>query len=203
MPTFAPEPRLPLPAAEMLDRGARGEALRIDELALHGAGVLGLSHFPGRCGVDGRARHWRRSVQADLQAILGWGASAVLSLVEAQEFRRYGVPDLGARVREQGLRWHHLPVPDMGVPTGGTPFGQQPELQAVRAALGRGERVLVHCAAGLGRTGTLAAGLLVAQGLSPQQAIEAVRRVRPGTLETPGQEAWVHALRHADGAAGV
>lgn len=201
--TLSPSAARPAPpSAEMLDLGAQGEALRIDELVLDGrAGVLGLSHFPGRCGVDGRGRHWRRSVEADLRSIVDWGASAVLSLVEADEFSRYGVPDLDARVRSQGLRWHHLPVPDMGVLDDATPFGQQAEVQAVQAALARGERVLVHCAAGLGRTGTLVAGLLVGQGLAPQQAIAAVRGVRPGTLETTQQEAWVHALVDPDGAA--
>jgi ADP-ribosyl-[dinitrogen reductase] hydrolase len=193
-------PRPSLPAAEMLDRGAAGAPLRIDELAWPGGGVIGLSHFPGRCGVDGRGRHWRRDVSADLHSICEWGAAAVLSLVEAEEFARYGTPDLGLRVRALGLRWHHLPVPDMGVLAGGGALVQQPELAAVRAALQSGERVLVHCAAGLGRTGTVVAGLLVVQGSTPQQAIEAVRGVRPGTLETAQQEAWVHALGAADAA---
>lgn len=192
-----PAARVPLPAPEMLERGAAGEALRIDELALPGAGVLGLSHFPGRCGVDGRGRNWQRSVEADLSAICHWGASALLSLVEAEEFERYGVPDLGARVRARGLRWHHLPVPDMGVPAGTQTLAQHAEVRAVREALRRGERVLLHCAAGLGRTGTLAAGLLVAEGWQAARAIEAVRHIRPGTLETPGQEAWVQTLEVA------
>ena len=46
----------------------------------------------------------------------------------------------------------------------------------------------VHCAAGLGRTGTLAAQLLVLQGVAPDEAILRVRQARPGTIETPAQE---------------
>jgi len=179
---------------DMLARAAQGQRLRIDELPLAGGGVLGLCHFPGRRGVDGRGRAWQRSAEADMQAIREWGASAVLSLVEAHEFERLGVPDLGARVRAAGLRWHHLPIADMGVPAAPDLLQADAQARAVVQALARGERVLVHCAAGLGRTGTLAAALLVAFGHAPQAAIREVRRVRPGTLETREQEVFVEVL---------
>ena len=179
----------------MLGQAAAGAPLRIDTLPWPGAGAVGLCHFPGRCGVDSRGRVWQRSIEADLQAIGRWGAAAVLSLVEAGEFSIYGVPDLGARVRASGMRWHHLPVPDMGVPPAQLFAPMQPQMRTVQDALARGERVLVHCAAGLGRTGTVAAALLVASGVEPQAAIARVREVRPGTLETAEQEAFVHALR--------
>lgn len=184
-----------LPSAQMLRQAAAGAPLRIDTLLLPAAGALGLCHFPGRCTVAGRGRAWQRSPEADLQAIQRWGAAAVLSLVETCEFSTYGVPDLGARVRASGMRWHHLPVPDMGVPPAPLFGPSQPQMQAVQEALAQGERVLVHCAAGLGRTGTVAAALLVAQGLEPQAAIDRVREVRPGTLETVEQEAFVRAMR--------
>jgi len=51
---------------------------------------------------------------------------------------------------------------------------------------------VVHCRAGLGRTGALVAATLTALGASPVQAIAAVRAARgPRAIETPAQESWV------------
>jgi ADP-ribosyl-[dinitrogen reductase] hydrolase len=51
--------------------------------------------------------------------------------------------------------------------------------------------VLLHCRGGLGRSGTIAARLLVELGENPRVAIDRVRRARHGAIETPAQEAHV------------
>ena len=57
--------------------------------------------------------------------------------------------------------------------------------------LRQGGAVVVHCRGGLGRAGMVAAMLLVMTGEDPRRAIERVRAVRPGAIETPAQEAYV------------
>ncbi len=73
------------------------------------------------------------------------------------------------------------------------PRGRPPGPE-LRRRLAEGARVLIHCRAGLGRTGTVAARLLVEHGLEPEAAILRVRQSRPGAIETAGQEAYVRAL---------
>ncbi len=165
--------------------------LHIDEIALPGGGVLGLTHCPGRNGVDGRARRWRRGLPADLGAIDRWGATTLLTLLEEREFATLGVPGFAEAVRGHRFDWRHVPIPDMRPPQAEALEAWRISGPAVMGALRRGERVLIHCAAGLGRSGTLAAKLLVEFGVSPQEAIARVRSARPGTIETPEQEAFV------------
>ncbi|MGB1613086.1 MAG: protein-tyrosine phosphatase family protein, partial [Arenicellales bacterium] len=85
--------------------------------------------------------------------------------------------------------WLHWPIRDLGAPSDSSESAAA--FASWAEALTSGKRLLFHCAAGLGRTGTLAARLLIATGVSPQSAIEAVRSARPGTVESPEQERFL------------
>ena len=51
------------------------------------------------------------------------------------------------------------------------------------------QAVAVHCARGMGRTGTMLACYLVkTTGCTAEEAIDTVRQKRPGSIETPEQE---------------
>ena len=165
--------------------------LVINSVTLAGGALLGMSHCPGRHGVDSDGRQWARALDADLQTIQAWGASAVLSLVEPHEFARLGVPDFAQAIARTPLQWLPVPITDMATPGAATLAAWRSQGPAVLQALGQGQRVLVHCAAGLGRTGMLVAKLLVLHGASADAAITQVRRARPGTIETEAQAEWV------------
>lgn len=165
--------------------------LRIDAVTLPSGGTLGLTHCPGRNGVDAAGRRWQRLLDDDLAAIEDWGATTVVTLIESHEFARLGVAGLAEAMRQRLFDWHHIPIPDMRPPQAEALAAWHKSSPAVLAALRHGDRVLVHCAAGLGRTGTLVAKLLTHFAIEPGQAISIVRAARPGTLETPEQEAFV------------
>ncbi len=167
--------------------------MTIDAVAVPGGeGRIGMLACPGT--GSGFAVTPER-LAADLDALAGWGARLLITLNEHQELEYLGLQDLSRWVRERGIEHLHLPVRDMSVP--GRDFERRwRELgPAVRARLAAGERIAVHCWAGLGRSGMLAARLLVELGSAPQAAIEAVRAARPGAIQTLEQEEHVRRIR--------
>ncbi len=157
-----------------------------------GTGLIGMTLCPGKCQGNGGQAIWARDLETDLNVIKGWGASLVVSLLDDAEFMRLQVPQLGRRVEAWGMRWWHLPIFDGNAPGQSFTAAWPAKTEALLERLRVGERVLLHCKGGLGRTGTVAAMLLIDAGLSPADAIEAVREARPQTIENAAQENYLY-----------
>lgn len=100
-------------------------------------------------------------------------------------------PDLLAHA---GIDAMHLPIPDFAAPT----LDQQDAFVAeMGRRAGAEQRVGVHCLAGLGRTGTMLATWFVAKGYEPGEAIDTIRTLRPGSIESVEQEEAVFAWAEA------
>lgn len=147
-----------------------------------GGGRIGMVACPGL----------QRGLEADLEGLKQWGANGLVSLVEAHELITLGITDLEATLDRHGLWWRHLPIKDRHTPDEGFEKRWHSEGTRLRRLLSAGDRFVVHCWAGLGRTGTIAARLLIEMGCRPADAIQKVREARPGAIETEKQELFLH-----------
>ena len=158
-------------------------------------GLVGLTIAPGKQQPDGATAAHRRDLDADLDAVAAWNAAAVVTLMETHELDTLGIAALGAGVRRRHMEWHHWPIVDYQVPDAAFMADWPARSGMLRGLLARGCRVLVHCKGGLGRSGSVAARLLVEDGGSAEAVIAAVRGARPGAIETTAQATWVKAGR--------
>lgn len=164
--------------------------LRIAEVA-SGRGCIGLTLCPGKVDPQAKSGPTARDLDLDIAAIAAWGARAVVTFLEDGEMTLLHVTALDETVARYGMEWFHLPIEDRAAPDAA--FAERwktagPHLEGI---VRDGGRVLVHCRSGRGRSGTIAAQMLIELGATPADAIARVRAARPGAIETPEQERYV------------
>jgi len=155
-------------------------------------GVIGLTPCPGIRIESARRGNVQKNLRKDLAACQEWGASGIVTLNESDELHGLGLPDLGDHAMDAGFWWRHLPITDMQPPDESFEDIWSVEGKQLVASLIAGERIVIHCLAGLGRTGTIAARLLVDMGMAPALAVAEVRKVRPRAIQTEDQEKYIY-----------
>jgi predicted protein tyrosine phosphatase len=148
--------------------------------------------WPGRLAVVTRPRggDWLEDEAS------GWrraGIDVVVSLLESDEAAQLDLLDEPRAAEANGIRFVSFPIPDRGVPAS-MPAAVS-LIADIAGALEEGKNVAVHCRQGIGRSGLIAAGVLAASGVSPEQAIKVVSSARGLAVpETSDQRSWVQRL---------
>ncbi len=145
--------------------------------------------WPGKLALAARPRgeDW---LEDEIKSWHQAGINTVLSLLEPAEERDLGLMDEGGLVKRQGMKFISLPIPDRQVPN------SESELTAILEELdmelSSGKNVVVHCRQGVGRTGLVAACLLVTKGISPGAAMMSLASARGTAVpETEEQHNWI------------
>lgn len=171
--------------------------LRIDSIKIpESGGEIGMTLCPGKQQNYARSGQWARDLDLDIQAIKDWDATLVVTLMESHELDFFSVSHLSNVVEKAGIRWLHLPIEDRNIPDKDFESAwitHGPELIEV---INSGEKIVLHCLGGLGRTGTIASRLLLDMGMTAEEAITTVRTARRHTIETAHQEEYVRQLEH-------
>ncbi|MGH7142875.1 MAG: protein-tyrosine phosphatase family protein [Planctomycetota bacterium] len=143
-------------------------------------GRLALSARPrGGDWLEDHLRGWRQA-----------GVETVVSLLTEAEQRELELTGEARICATLDMSFRSFPIPDRGLPT------SDREVLALIADLATlvsaGQSILLHCRMGIGRTGMIAAAVLVWRGFTADTALEAAAIARglaiPDTLE---QADWV------------
>jgi protein-tyrosine phosphatase len=145
-------------------------------------GTLLLTPCPGTQGVD---------LCESLSQLKAGGATAVITLMTTDELHEEGLPDFSRAVKALGLDWYHLPVPDFGVPGGDFEQAWDACRLELQQRLQSGDTLALHCKGGSGRTGMVAAKLMLAAGVAPEDAITAIQALRPRAFSYPAQREYI------------
>lgn len=105
---------------------------------------------------------------------------------------REAARDIGEAARHAGLSWLWIPMDGASVPDAARTKALLPSLDEVASIIARGGRVVVHCSAGIHRTGMFGYALLRRLGLAPEAARARLAELRAVTAEGVGAErlAW-------------
>ncbi len=136
--------------------------------------------------------------------IAGWrraDVGTVVSLLEAHEVRELDLTREAMLCAEQKIEFISFPIQDRGTPRSGSALSELVEELVVRLKAGAG--VAIHCRAGIGRTGLIAACVLCRLGVPYADIFETLSRSRGVAMpDTQGQIDWVKAFSSANAAAG-
>ena len=144
-----------------------------DTLPLAEGGKLIFTPCPGTKGV---------SLEESISQLRQAGARAVISLTPHTEMARLEVEDLPQACNKQGLDWFHLPVEDDSAPAAEFALGWAREREKILAILDQDGALAIHCKGGSGRTGLMAAIIMLERGIGLEQVISMVQRLRPKAL---------------------
>lgn len=129
-------------------------------------------------------------IEDTFAAIAQSGITHMVSLLEAAEVYELGLRAAAHLSQQYEIKFTSYPLPDRGLPSSIVSFARFSK--GLHSSIVAGDAVVIHCRAGIGRTGLVAAGILLHTGLSPNQAFDHVSQCRGVSVpDTPEQQAWL------------
>jgi protein-tyrosine phosphatase len=118
------------------------------------------------------------------------GIHQIVSLLEHQEAYEVGLEDEKLLSEKNGMEFVSYPIQDRGLPRS---LGEFRELtKSLYHQITGGKNTVIHCRAGIGRTGLVAAGVLVQCGYGSSESFKHISKKRgvkvPDTIE---QHDWL------------
>ena len=129
-------------------------------------------------------------IEDEFSNISMFGIDRIVSLLESHEVYDLGLEMEKALAEKNGMEFISYPIPDRGLPNSIDDFLRFTKRLYNEAA--GGLNTVVHCRAGIGRTGMIAAGVLLHCGFDPIDAFDLISKKRGVAVpDTQEQIDWV------------
>ena len=128
--------------------------------------------------------------------VSGWkrmGIDIVVSLLHPYEADELDIAEEESLCQRHGIYYRSFPIEDRGTPRSVAEFLDL--ANEIAASVKQGFAVAVHCRAGIGRSGLLAACILLRLGIEASNAFAVVSKARGLSVpDTAGQIEWFHSM---------
>jgi protein-tyrosine phosphatase len=129
-------------------------------------------------------------VDEEFRGLAAAGIRQVVSLLELREAYEVGLANEGLLCAPHGMEFVSFPIPDRGLPPSVEAFATF--TKTVYHQIAGGLSTVVHCRAGIGRTGLLAAGVLLHAAFEPDKAFAHISKRRGVEVpDTEEQREWL------------
>mgnify|MGYP005694242495 FL=1 len=150
-------------------------------------GQLWISHYPGKIGMENKIIQ----AEMDLFELKKKKIDIVVTLLEKKELKPLNVSTLFEVIKKHKFIHYYFPIKDKSVPKKNVELNRL--LNDLSFKIRQNKKILLHCNAGLGRSGLIAALLCKKLGIS-ENPISYIRKHRPGSIETKDQEKMISLL---------
>lgn len=145
--------------------------------------------LPLRLAIAPRPRAGE-SLEQELTSWRGAGVDTIACLLEMAEIRELGLKDEKILSEGLGMRYQPFPIADRGIPASRAKAMAFADDLAQQLREGRG--VVIHCRAGIGRSGVIGACVLMKLGFSHAEAFALLSAARGLSVpDTSAQLRWV------------
>ena len=145
-----------------------------------GSGVLAVMAKP----VSGE---W---IEEEFMGIANEGINSIVSLLELHESYELGLQNEKQLAEKNGMEFISYPLKDRGLPNSVNEFKKF--TKELYYQIASGKNTVIHCRAGIGRTGVVAAGVLLHCGFEPDEAFNHISEKRGVQVpDTEEQIDWI------------
>ena len=148
---------------------------------------FGVSNCPGK---HQNSSLKKLNLKNDLNSIWNQEINCIVSLITKDELKKLDINDFDKTITEYGFEHYSVEIQDLGIPSTNQLGTFKILTKNIIVAIKTEKKVLIHCNAGLGRSG-LFAGILVKEMTDINHPIDYIRKFRKGAIETKEQEEFI------------